>query len=62
MNCLSRCLSILTARILIRLIFALRFAVAEQLLVDTLAVAARQLSIRTDRLVGLQERQHFSRL
>lgn len=32
---------ILTARILIRLVFTLRFAVTEQLFVDTLAITAR---------------------
>lgn len=52
---------ILTASVLVRFVFAFRFAVTEQLFVDALGVTAGQLAVGTNWLVGLQERQHFPR-
>jgi hypothetical protein len=54
-------LSSLTARILVGLVLALGLAVAEQFLLDTFAVAARELSFRANGLVGLQDGKNLSR-
>lgn len=53
---LSNPLPRLTARIFIGTVSAILFAVAEEAALDTVAIAAGQESILTQRLVGNQER------
>lgn len=52
----------LTAGVLVGLVLAVGLAVTEELLVDALAVAARQLPLRANGLVGLEDGQDFARL
>lgn len=52
----------LTAGILVGFVLAIRFTVAEELLVHAFAVTARQFPLRADWFVGPQDGQHLTRL
>lgn len=52
----------LTAGVLVGLVLAIGRAVAKEILLDTLAVSARQLSLRANGFVGLEDGQNFTRL
>lgn len=52
----------LTAGVLVGLVLAIGRAVAEKILLDTLAVSTRQFSLRANGFVGLEDGQDFTRL
>lgn len=52
----------LTAGVLVGLVLAVGLAITEELLVDALAVAARQFPLRANGFVGLEDGQDLTRL
>ena len=53
---------VLTAGVLVGFVLAVRFTVAEELLVDALAVTTRQFPLGADRFVGPQDGQDLTGL